>query len=200
MPPPKKSKKGLIIGIAVVLLVVIIGCAVVGVLVTRQGSSTSSTTSGNAATATTAPTATATASVPAGFQKFSNDSFSIYYPADWEAKPESDGGEQFSSSQGQVFQVNITAGAGANSAKTFDDAYCRVIGKQTADLTTVTIGGQQWTREECEDEAGTFHSVVEAVNYKGQLFSIAYLSLKPTFDLDKAQYYSPMEQSFTFLG
>lgn len=196
-PPPKKGKTGLIIGIVVVLLVLIIG-GILGVVLLRKGSNTPGTT-GTSATAT--PKATATQAVPSGFQKFSNSDFSVVYPQAWTAKA-SGTGEQFTSASGQIFEVDVNQGTGSanNAAAAFDDTYCSIIGNVTAGPTTVTIGGEQWTQEECQDKDGTLASVVEAVAHNGNLFSIAYLSLLDTFQTDKTQFYQPMEQSFKFLS
>lgn len=192
-PPPKKGKTGLIIGIVVVLLVLIVG-GILGVVLLKKGPNTPGTT-GTSATAT--PKATATQAVPSGFKQFSNTDFSVIYPQDWTAKSSSNG-EQFTSASGQIFEVDITSGG--SDASVFDDAYCGVIGKVTAGPTTVTIGGEQWTQEECQDQDGTLDSVVEAVAHNGNLFSIAYLSLIDTIQTDKTQFYQPMEQSFKFLS
>ena len=195
-PPPKKGgRSGLIIIIVIVLLVIIIG----GVLafVFLGGKKNTGNTPGSSATNT--PAATATQAVPSGFKTFSNADFSVIYPQDWKTKTTSSGaGEQFSSTTGQVFEVDITKGA--SDAAAFDTAYCGAIGKVTAGPTAVTIGGAQWTREECEDKAGSFHTVVESVTHNSNLFSIAYLSLAPTYAVDKSQFYQPMEQSFKFLS
>ena len=192
-PPPKKGKSGLIIGIVVVLLVIIVG-GVLAFALLKKGPNTTGT---NGTSATATPKATATQAVPSGFQQFSNSNFSVIYPQAWTAKASSSG-EQFTSASGQIFEVDITSGGSDPSV--FDSAYCGVIGKVTAGPTTVTIGGEKWTQEECQDQDGTLDSVVEAVAHNGNLFSIAYLSLIDTIQTDKTQFYQPMEQSFKFLS
>lgn len=42
--------------------------------------------------------------------------------------------------------------------------------------------------------------MVESVVHNGNVFSINYFSLQATYSRDAAQYYQPMEQSFTFLS
>ncbi len=196
MPPKKKGRAGLIIGIAVVLLIIIIGGIVAVVLL---GGKKNNNNASNGSTSTPTVAATATQSVPSGFKTFSNGDFSIIYPQDWTAQADSSGvGENFAGPSGQAFDVS--ADQNGSDPTTTDSLYCTLIGDTTAGPTTVTIGGAQWTQEECEDKDGTLHSVIESVSHNGKLFSIFYLSIKDAFPADKTQFYQPMEQSFQFKG
>ncbi|HEX6778892.1 MAG TPA: hypothetical protein VF099_11865, partial [Ktedonobacterales bacterium] len=78
-------------------------------------------------------------------------------------------------------------------------------GNPTAKVTptTVTLAGQQWTREDCAARnvpgAPTLKATVESVIYKGKLYTISYTSSPDaTFAADRSKYYTPMEQSFAF--
>jgi FlaG/FlaF family flagellin (archaellin) len=202
MPPPQKKGKGLLIAIISIVVVVVIVGGVVAALALSSNKSNTSTTSTATTTPSASPTtaATPTSSVPAGFKQFSNSQYSIAYPGDWTAKASSSGsGEQFTGPTAQVFQVDITPNTPAGQEGTFNAAFCQVLnskGKPTP--TTTTIGGQTWQQLDCQDD-GSLHAVVESVVYKGALYSLAYLSLSPTFTSDKTQFFTPMEQSFTFL-
>ena len=183
----------MIIGIVVVLLILIIG----GILAVALlgGKKNNNNTSNNSPTSVPA---TATQSVPNGFKSFSNSDFSLIYPQDWTpaTSSSSDNGETFTSATGQEFEVDVSQGE--SDPKAFDDIFCSVIGSVTAGPTTVSIAGEQWTQEECEDQDGTLHAVIEAVVHNGNLFSITYFSLGDTYPTDKTQFYQPMEKSFQF--
>jgi hypothetical protein len=191
----------LIIGIVVVLLILIIGgIGAVFLLGGKKNNNGSTSTPTVAATATTA--ATATPAIPAGFQQFTSpdNSFSIDYPSSWTNDSSTEGtGAQFTGPAGQVFIVT-NGGAGQGDPATNDAAFCQGVGGPASAPTQITIGGQQWTQEECDNSSGTVHAVVDSVTYKGDLYLMAYASPKVTFPADKTQYYSPMEQSFRFLS
>ncbi len=199
-PPPQKKGKGLLIAIISIIVVVVIVVGVVAALaLSNNKSNTTTNTNSNTPAATPTTAATPTPGVPAGFQQFSNSEFSVAYPSGWTAKASSSGdGEQFTGPTAQVFQVDVNPNTPAGQESTFNTAFCQVLnskGKGTP--TTVTIGGQTWQQLDCQDD-GNLHAVVESVVYKGALYSIAYLSLSTTFTSDRAQFYTPMEQSFAF--
>ena len=208
--PPRKSNTGLIVIISVIVLIVLVGGAVGAIALlgkksvssgTTVGSTPTKTTTASATNTPTLPTTAPTASVPGGFSQFSNSDFSIDYPSDW-MKTASTGqgsGIVFTSSTGDVFEVGTIAG-GQVAPTVFDDAYCKGIGMKAAGPTSVTIGGQQWTQETCTTTNGSIESVVEAVDHSNKLFLIAYASPAPTFASDQSQFFTPMEQSFMFLG
>jgi hypothetical protein len=202
VPPKKKSRAGLIIGIVVVLLIIIIGGIVAVALLGGKKNSgpTSNATATVAATAT--PVATATPSIPAGFQQFTSpdNTFSIVYPSDWTKDSSSEGtGAQFVGTAGQIFIVT-NGGAGQGDPATNDAAFCGALGGPPSAPKQVTISGQQWTQEECDNSSGTQHAAVDSVSYKGNLYLIAYASPKATYASDNTKYYQPMEQSFQFLS
>jgi hypothetical protein len=64
----------------------------------------------------------------------------------------------------------------------------------------VSLAGHTWTRGNCDaGTQSTTELVVEMVVYKGQVYTIDYQSPSATFQADQNTYYTPMEQSFTFL-
>jgi hypothetical protein len=212
-PPAKKSRTGLIVGILIAVLIVgglgslaALGFAGKGPLKSLGATPTPAATA--TATATATPAATPTPNIPAGFQQFTSDdnAFTIAYPSDWQQSAAPSGsGAQFTSSTGQVFFAFDSADTGGSSPADLDSAFCQGtngdggFGGTPSAPTAVTIGGQSWTQEECDNSSGTLHAVAEAISYKGKIFFIAYASSKATFDQDKTQFYQPMEQSFQFL-
>jgi hypothetical protein len=196
MPPPKKGRGGLIAIISIVVLVVIIGGIVAAVAL---GGKKGGTNTGNNVTPT--PTATPTPSVPTGFTKFTGTAFSVVYPSDWmkEADSQGGGGEDFTGTTGQTFQISIDAnGATADQIPLLLTTFCGILGNDKATPTPVTIGGQQWEQIDCGNTP-TLHAVSDAIYYKNALYQITYGSITDTYDTDKTQYFSVMESSFTFL-
>lgn len=207
-PPPKKSRTGLIVGILIAVLLIgglgslaALGFAGKGPLSSLGPKPTTAATA--AATSTTAPTATSTSGAPAGFQQFtsSDNSFSLAYPGDWQQQDASSGtGGRFVGPNQQLFLVAHLSFTGDPAA--FDNGFCGSsgFGGTASTPQTVTIGGQSWTQEECDNASGTEHAVVEAVSYKNNLYYIAYTSDKASFDQNRTSFFSPMEQSFQFLS
>ena len=66
--------------------------------------------------------------------------------------------------------------------------------------TPVTIGGQSWTKMDCESADGTTHTLVEAVSYKGKIYDLLFSSDQASFEQNRTQFFSVMEQTFTFLS
>jgi hypothetical protein len=189
----RKGRGGLFAIIAIIVVVVLI-VGVVGVLAfaSKKPNGTNTTSS----TPTTAPTPTP--SVPAGFQKFSNTQFSVIYPSDWASQAGTGGGgENFTSTTGQLFQVIIQPGSDQSTVPTLLATLCSIFGKPIGSVTTVTIGGQPWQQETCGDH-GVPVGTVEATIHQNEIFSIDYASLVGTYATDKTQFFAPMERSFAF--
>lgn len=205
--PPRKRRAGLIVAIVLVLLVVVIGGAVGSFLLIKGKTPNSATTPG-ADGGANAPTATTSAS--SGFQAFQNSAFRILYPTGWlsQQMPVQQGTEQkFLAPSGAVTRsLTVDVFDKTRPPKDEDDALCLgYSGNPTAKVTptTVTLAGQQWTREDCAARnvpgAPTLKATVESVIYKGKLYTISYTSSPDaTFAADRSKYYTPMEQSFAF--
>lgn len=207
--PPKKSKSGLIVLLSVVLLVVLVG-GIVGVIA-FSGKHSAANTGPNQASGT--PTATSVPPTPtqpaaqAGFMRFRNSKLSIIYPSGWMVQPDSSGkGSVGFVGPSQFFQVAINQvnniPGGNSDPAVVDSRFCQSVGMQQGPPptpTTVTVGGQQWTQEDCGVNQSA-HTVVESTLYQNNLYSIFYTSLGGTFDSDRTQFFMPMEQSFMFLS
>ena len=206
-PPAKKRRGGLIAVIVILLLVLVVG-GVAGTILLTRGTPKHPTTGGSGGGTTSA---TATPSAPAGFQPFKNALYRVLYPKDWLAQqmPIQQGDEeQFLAPSGAITRsLTVDVFDKTRPAKDEDDTLCLGFsGNPTAQVTptTATLGGQQWTREDCAARnlpgTPTLKAVVESVIYKDKLYTISYVSSPDkTFASDRSAYYTPMEQSFTFL-
>ncbi len=154
------------------------------------------------------PTATPTPSVPAGYQLYTNSSqtFSIAYPSNWQTSNISanlGSGAQFQGVS-QIFLVT-DIGPGAGNTAYLDQVFCEGdssgsgFGGKPTKPKQVSIGGQQWTEEECTNSSKGAHAAVETIIYNGHVYLIAYSSPTTTFSSNRSQYFTPMEQSFKFL-
>jgi hypothetical protein len=207
-PTAKKRRTGLMVALVVVVLVVLV-VGVGGFLLLTRGTPKNSTNTGSGGNGSRS--ATATSSVPAGFQQFKNSAFSILYPNGWKAQEmpvQQASEEQFLGPAGAVTRsLKVDVFDKTRPPKEEDDALCLGFsGNPTAQATptTVTLGGQQWTREDCAARnipgTPTLKATVESVLYKNKLYTISYVSSpEETFARDRGAYYTPMEQSFTFL-
>jgi hypothetical protein len=200
-PAPRSRPTRLIALGSVIALVVVLG----GILLTLGLTRTGPFAPGSANHQAT-PTPT-TAAIPAGFKLYTNKdhSFSIVYPGGWDAQPAvtvNGSGEQFSGPASQTVQVVHGAAAQASDVGTSVDAFCTTFSfiPASGNHTTTTLAGQQWTREECDNPALSIHAIVEAVAYKGTLYLLSYASPTGAFNSNRSRYFTPMEQSFTFLS
>jgi hypothetical protein len=198
-PPPRKGRGG-IIAIIAIILIVLIGGGVTATVILRNSPSTSS----NTPSGTNTPVATATPNIPTGYTPFSNSKFRISYPATWTHQTSSSSPtEEFISGQGQIFQVTTLDRAPSGSDVSFNSVFCKEVGNSSGGThtpTSITIGGQQWQQLECGVGANNVQAVSESVIYKGTLYAISYASPSETFEADRTQFYSVMEQTFAFLG
>lgn len=203
-PAPKRNPALLIVGavVAVVLLLGIIGAAVV--FANHNGQKT-------VAQATPTITATATASVPAGFTQFTDadNVYKIDYPSGW-TKTATSGD----------FSLTIFSGAPAHVPAVFEVEYFKttldpktlqdqffkglaltgtVSNKQ--DPTTASLAGETWQSEAADVTMGqsTQHVVVLATNHGKYSVLIAYLAAKTSFDSSDTQDFQPMVSSFQFV-
>ncbi len=202
MPAPKKRRTGLIVGGALLALVVLVAAVVGGIILFKKGGSNTGAKGG---TGTPTVVASPSPSGPAGFQTFSNSTFSINYPQNWQ-KQETPGAQQddvqFLSIPSKTFTVDVLNQT--RQPKAEDDTRCKGFVGKTASVSSITLGKQRWTREDCGSGSKvpgiTMHAIVESVIYKNKLYVITYTSTPAdTFSADQTKYYLPMEQSFTFL-
>ncbi len=196
-PPPRNAKTRLIALVSAVALVALMGGTLLTLGLTKTGPFAPRV---NQAT----PTPTATA--PAGFKRYTNGdhSFSIIYPSSWRAKPAvtvNGSGEEFDGPASQVVQVIHGGAVQPSDIGNNDDAFCATFSFSTPNgHTTATVAGKQWTREECDNPVLSIHAIVEAIAYRGQLYMLSYASPTSSFSSNRSQYFTPMEQSFTFLS
>jgi serine/threonine protein kinase len=201
-PSPTKKKNGLIALISAIVLVALVGGILLTLGLTKTGPFAPP---GVTQQATPTPTPTPTASsIPAGFKLFTNrdKSFSIIYPQSWSSKSAlspNGVGEEFDGPANQIVQAVNGGQNNASNTGSNVDAFCVVYGGLPQGHSTVTIDGQKWTREECDSFGSVSHAVVEAVVYKGNLYLLSYAAPKNSFSSDRTKYFTPMEQSFTFL-
>ncbi len=191
MPPPSRKKRTILIALlgALALVLIIGGAGVVLVNALHARSA-----------ATVRPTPTPTPVVPPGFRLFisPDKTFRIIYPATWQKAPSTAGnGAEFDGPASQVFSVSNEE-KNKGDAATSDDTYCLILSPVPQPHKLITLGGQQWTQEECENTLIGLHSVIEGVTYKGNLYLITYSTPISSFSSDRTRYFAPMEQSFTF--
>jgi serine/threonine protein kinase len=211
-PAPRKNQTGLIAIISVVVVVVLLVGSLVVVGYTGKGPFASlggqqTPAASPTPTHTPTPTATPTPSAPPGFQAFTNapqNTFSIDYPNSWQQIKSNEGsGAEFVGPLGQVVYAT-DIGALAGDPATLDNSFCEGsngsggFGGTPTSPVQVTIGGQQWTQEECDGSSGD-HAAVETIYYNGHTYLIAYASSKTAFSANRSQYFTPMEQTFKFL-
>jgi len=198
-PPPRKGRGGLIAIIAIILIV-LIGGGVTATFILRNNPSTRS----NTPSSTNTPAATATPNIPTGYTLFSTSKFRISYPATWTHQTSSSSPtEEFISAQGQILQVTTLDQAPSGSDAEFNSMFCKGVANTSGGThtpTSITIAGQQWQQLECDVGANSVQAVSESVIYKGTLYAISYASPAETFEADRTQFYSVMEQTFAFLG
>jgi hypothetical protein len=149
------------------------------------------------------PVTTATPSLPPGFSLYTNldHSFKLIYPTSWQKGPSSSGtGVDFEGPSGASF-IATNLGTNQGDAVTADGAFCALLSGSPGSPHDVVVGGQRWTQETCDSLPvfGNLHAVVETINYKGFSYMIAYSAAQPNFGNDKTQFFSFMENSFTFL-
>ncbi len=199
-PSAGKRKKGLIAALTIGLLVVVLG----GLLATGFTGHGPLAALGATATAraTPRPTATATPVVPSGFKPYENPNhtFRLAYPAGWSATGYFIGsGGKF---DGPGTQEIVATNEGATQSKNAGpnaDGYCIGFSGQTRPQKQVTIGGETWIQEECDDFTGLSHSQVNAIIYKGNLYLFAFTTPKGSFTKAESQYFVTVQSTFMFL-
>lgn len=158
------------------------------------------------ASARVTPTATSRATLPPGFVLTTSPdhTFRLAYPAGWQTQTSSQ--DVFTGPTGQYFEAtNDGPLAGAADMRQLVTGYCNGVSPDMAinlvQTTTVRLGGQNWTRGNCDAGKATvtLAVIVEVVIYKGLVFVIEYGSPVASFASDQTSYYALMEQSFHFL-
>lgn len=127
--------------------------------------------------------------------------FSIGYPDSWQASSDQGGVDFTGPANHEDFKVSKYSDNGQSPSDIINQL-CSIPGAAslTTNISSVTIGGQQWNRAECEFSNTTIHQMIEAISYQGSDFVITYESLDAAFASDQSSYYLPMQQSFKFLS
>jgi hypothetical protein len=171
---------------------------------------TATTTQTTTPAATPAATPTATPALPIGFIWYTShdQTYQIAYPSNWQVATGTQGKTltvDFTG-PGQIFEVReFTGAAGSDPAKMVND-YCQAmqpgIAANPVQTKSVSLGGQSWTRANCDAGAQSpaIQLIVEVVIYQGVAYQIDYQSPIVEFSRDDKTYYAKMEQSFRFLS
>lgn len=183
-PSPQKTRKTRLLLLSGIVLLVLVVSSILAVVLLPKKPSTSGPS---------------TPTVPAGFQQFSSTYFSIIYPLGWSVNPTTSPiGDEFYN-PAQSFDVSIDLNESGLNEYEYTALLCSgPLDTNSSSPDNVKIGGVSWVRRTCDNPP--FHTVVEAAFHQGNLFSITYFSNQDNFSADAAQYYQPMEQSFTFLS
>jgi hypothetical protein len=168
---------------------------------------TAANSSSSTPTPTAQPTPTNTPAASLTVYTSPDGKYQISYPAGWQQQT-ADGNPGRSSFMGpdsQYFEVTDNGGVPGSDPVDLVNGYCHAIqadqAAATVQTTTVTLAGQTWTKGDCD--AGTQSStdlVVEVVEYNGVVYQMDYASSLANFQADADAFYTPMEQSFKFLG
>ena len=208
-PPPQKNKPVLLVVLSAVVVLVLLGGTLLALgfggkgPLSTLGHPSSPTTVSKTPAAT--PAATSTSSLPADFQVYTSPGhlYRVSYPAAWSATQDESDPEQ-ETFQGPANQTALVDDFAPNAGATPETAVtnvCTIVGGgASSGPTQVTIGGQSWTKMECESADGTTQTLVEAVSYQGKLYDLLFSSDQASFALNQAQFFSGIEQSFTFLS
>ena len=151
------------------------------------------------------PAATPTTTIPAGFQVYTSPGklYRVAYPAAWtlSTDPSDAESETFAGPANQGAVVDDFAPEAGATPETAVTNVCTIVGGgPSTGPTPVTIGGQRWTKMDCESADGTTHTLVEAVSYKGKIYDLLFSSDQASFEQNRTQFFSVMEQTFTFLS
>ncbi len=177
-----KSRRG-ILGITAAVLVVVLAGMVIKNLTTHS------------------------ATIPSGYNVYTSPdkSFSIAYPPGWQVKEAAGGtGAEF---DGPAHQVVIVTDIGSQTddPALIDSSFCQGtdgssgMGGAPGAAKTVSVGGQNWTQEECNNSDKSAHAAVETVTYQGGSYLLTYASPSSAFASNRSTFFSPMEGSFQFL-
>lgn len=125
--------------------------------------------------------------------------FSIGYPNGWKVGSDQNRVEFTGPANREDFVVSQYSANGSGPTDIINQL-CSIPGAAslTTNVSSVTIGGQQWMRAECEFSNTKLHQAIEATSYQGTDFVITYESLDAAFASDQSNYYLPMQQSFKF--
>lgn len=207
-PPSQKKKPALLAVLSAVVLLVLLGGTLLALgfggkgPLSALGHPSSPTTVSKTPVAT--PAATSTSSLPAGFQVYTSPGhlYRVSYPAAWSASQDQSDPEQetFQGPANQSALVDDFAPDAGVTPETAVTNVCTIFGGgASTGPTQTTIAGQSWTRMECESADGTTQTLVEAVSYQGKIYDLLFSSDQASFAQNQAQFFSIMEQSFTFL-
>jgi hypothetical protein len=221
--PARRSRRPWLVGGIVAAVVVLLTCAILGVLIevagARLGSATATPTLPT--TPTVAPTPTVAA--PAGFTGYKDPSglYTLAYPTGWTKVDGSSGagiatpvagGSGFGlvlfgdSTTGSALGVEYLQLSYPNGMAAFDDSGLKGFagtGKLTnrKGPTQVTIAGETWTQESADTTQGgeTEHLVVDGVNHGAYTVAIFYAASSASFASVDSASFQTMVSTFTFL-
>ncbi len=214
---PPKGKGGLALIFAaigvVALLVVIVG----GLYAFRTALASTHQATASATTTATISLPTPTATLPAGFSLYTDQSgkFQLAQPTSWTRTVSSSSSVDdvlwvsqektadivIGHSAGTATSADITS-AETNTFKQFslsaggDGSYNHFAGP-----TSVLMAGENWTQEAADVpiHGVVLHGIVIAVDHQGSFYIIAYFGLKSDFASLDSHTFQPMLHSFTFL-
>lgn len=156
----------------------------------------------------TVPPPTPTPFLPAGFVLYSSadHTYQIAHPAGWQVASIAGSTATVSfTGPGQIFEVSEVGHNPGGSPADVVNAFCQErqpgVAVSPAKTSTVNLGGQSWTRANCDAgvQGPAIELVVEVVFYQGTAYQMDYTSPVVEFARDNKAFYAAMEQSFRFL-
>ena len=204
-PPPQKSKTALLAILSAVVVLVLLGGTLLALGFNGKGPLSTLGHPSSPTTVSKTPAATSTSSLPADFQVYTSPGhlYRVSYPAAWSATQDQSDPEQ-ETFQGPANQSALVDDFTPDAGVTPETAVTNVCtifgGGASTGPTQTTIAGQSWTKMECESADGTTQTLVEAVSYQGKIYDLLFSSDQASFAQNQTQYFSVMEQSFTFLS
>jgi hypothetical protein len=172
-------------------------------LVVLVGCNSGSTAKKPTPTPTHTPATRTAFILPAGFTTYKTTTFYVAHPNNWNQQNPANGtGIQYAGPNGQTFVV-ASLGKAPGTPQAFDTAFCSPTGfggTASGAPKTVTINGVHWVQLLCTDAKTDKTAMVEAVVHNNQFYYMVYTSPTASFQTNRSQYFTPMEQSFTFVG
>lgn len=153
-------------------------------------------------------TPTPTLSLPAGFVLYTSAdaAYQIAYPSGWQVASTAGSTATVSfTGLGQIFEISELGHNPGGSPADVVNGFCQArqpgVAVSPVKTSTVNLGGQSWTRANCDAGAQSpaIELVVEVVFYQGAAYQMDYTSPVVEFARDNKSFYAAMEQSFRFL-
>ena len=162
----------------------------------------SKTTTSTTTKPTPTPTTRTAAALPAGFVVYKSEGFHLAHPTSWQQQnPPNGTGVQYTGPAQQQF-VAASLGKIQNSPEAFNAAYCSPTGEggtPEGAAKVVNFGGESWRQQECVDAKTGKTAVIESTVHNQDFYYLVYGSPAASFQTNRTQYFTPMEQSFTFI-